>query len=185
MNKCPLNVRIKNARGKMLYIMYFCVCNIKKQLIYKSPQPHIGKMKWCDVFTCISPYDSISGVAYRPLTERTIKTEHISFPPGRPNSSNIEPICAWHMYRPRYLNNCLPRTGFDWLAHQVKAINGLEKSFRQCCKKNKDVHACAEGKACIFILGCLQGDSYENCLNRSINILALIQLLYERRCESS
>ncbi|XP_053486197.1 extracellular matrix protein 1 isoform X1 [Ictalurus furcatus] len=89
---------------------------------------------------------SISGVVYRSLTERTIKTEHISFPPGRPNSSNIEPICAWHMYRPRYLTNCLPRTGFDWLAHQVKAINGLEKSFRQCCKKNKDVHTCAEGK---------------------------------------
>lgn len=106
-------------------------------------------MKWCAVLTHVSPYDSISEVASRTMTERIIKTQDISFPPGRPNSGNIGPLCAFRKHRPRYLTSCLPSTGFDWLAHRLKAINGLEKNFGQCCKQSKDIQACAEGKACI------------------------------------
>ncbi|XP_053092843.1 extracellular matrix protein 1 [Pangasianodon hypophthalmus] len=89
---------------------------------------------------------SISGVDSIAMTERMVETLHINFPPGRPNSHNIAPICGFHKNRPRYVTSCLPRTGFEWFAHQLKAINGLERSFGQCCKKSKDLQACAERK---------------------------------------
>ncbi|XP_053350990.1 extracellular matrix protein 1 [Clarias gariepinus] len=75
-----------------------------------------------------------------------IETPYIGFPPGRPNSYNIGPICVFHKKRPRYLINCLPRTGFDWFARQLKAVNFMEKGFGRCCKEKKDIQACAEGK---------------------------------------
>lgn len=77
-----------------------------------------------------------------------IETPYIGFPPGRPNSYNIGPICVFHKKRPRYLINCLPRTGFDWFARQLKAVNFMEKGFGRCCKEKKDIQACAEGKVC-------------------------------------
>lgn len=106
----------------------------------------LNKMVWCVFF------DSISAVVSRPLTERKrgIKAADIGFPPGRPNVVNIGPICAFRKYRPRYLKNCLLHPGFAELAHHLKAIDGVEKSFDQCCKENKDVQACTEGKACIY-----------------------------------
>ncbi|KAK3551223.1 hypothetical protein QTP70_013826 [Hemibagrus guttatus] len=84
------------------------------------------------------------------ITKRQIKTELISFPPGRPNAANIGPICAFHKYRPHFITSCLPQTGFDWFGHQLKAINNLEKGFGQCCKEKKRIQICAEDKACIY-----------------------------------
>ncbi|TSK34834.1 Phosphatidylinositol 4-phosphate 5-kinase type-1 alpha [Bagarius yarrelli] len=72
-------------------------------------------------------------------SERLIKTEYIFFPPGRPNSDNIEMICGFRKNRPRYLTSCLPQTGFEWFAHQIKAINSLERDFTQCCRWKKMV----------------------------------------------
>ncbi|XP_058246178.1 extracellular matrix protein 1 isoform X2 [Hemibagrus wyckioides] len=80
------------------------------------------------------------------ITKRQIKTELISFPPGRPNADNISPICAFRKYRPRFITSCLPPTGFDWFGHQLKAINSLEKGFGHCCKENKHIKVCAEDK---------------------------------------
>ncbi|XP_052433676.1 extracellular matrix protein 1 isoform X7 [Carassius gibelio] len=71
---------------------------------------------------------------------------HISFPPGRPDSSNIAHICAHHKTRPRYMPKCLPRTGYGWLVRQSKAINVLEREYKQCCKVKKSDQRCAEKK---------------------------------------
>lgn len=103
-------------------------------------------MKWCAVLTHVSPCHSISEVAGSTMKESII---NINFPPGRPNSANIVPLCAFRKHRRRYLTRCLPRRDVDWLTHQLKAINGLEKEFGQCCKERKDIQACTEGKACI------------------------------------
>ncbi|RXN39547.1 extracellular matrix 1-like protein [Labeo rohita] len=70
----------------------------------------------------------------------------ISFPPGRPDSSNIANICAHHKIRPRYMPKCLPRTGYGWLVRQSKAINVLEREYNQCCKDKKSQQRCAEKK---------------------------------------
>ncbi|XP_060778000.1 extracellular matrix protein 1 [Neoarius graeffei] len=86
---------------------------------------------------------SISEVAGSTMKESII---NINFPPGRPNSANIVPLCAFRKHRRRYLTRCLPHRDVDWLTHQLKAINGLEKEFGQCCKERKDIQACTEGK---------------------------------------
>ncbi|XP_060726155.1 extracellular matrix protein 1 [Tachysurus vachellii] len=85
---------------------------------------------------------SISGV----ITKRQIKTELISFPPGRPNAGNIDPICTFRKDRRHFLTHCLPQTEYDWFGNQIKAINNLEKGFGRCCKQNKHIQVCAEEK---------------------------------------
>ncbi|KAG5270824.1 hypothetical protein AALO_G00172710 [Alosa alosa] len=70
----------------------------------------------------------------------------ISFPPGRPTSSNIKWVCKLRKLRPRYVASCLPRGGYGWLARQSKAINRLERGLKRCCKGKKEVLACADEK---------------------------------------
>ncbi|KAM4568317.1 extracellular matrix protein 1 isoform 1-T1 [Fundulus diaphanus] len=70
----------------------------------------------------------------------------ISFPPGKPTADNIESLCDNQKLRPLYTTKCLPRSGYELLARQVKTINRLEKRFKQCCKKNKGALNCAEQK---------------------------------------
>ncbi|KAI5618155.1 extracellular matrix protein 1 isoform X1 [Silurus asotus] len=84
-------------------------------------------------------------------SEKPVTMLPISFPPGRPNSGNFEPICVFRKYRPHYSTDCLPHTGYERFSYRLKTINGLEKSFRQCCKEKKDGQRCAEEKACIYI----------------------------------
>ncbi|XP_067305265.1 extracellular matrix protein 1 [Pseudorasbora parva] len=74
------------------------------------------------------------------------KVPDFNFPPGRPNSSNIEQICTHRKIRPRYLTKCLPCTGYDWLVRQSKAINVLEREYNQCCEEKKGEQSCAEKK---------------------------------------
>ncbi|XP_027005168.1 extracellular matrix protein 1 [Tachysurus fulvidraco] len=85
---------------------------------------------------------SISGA----ITKREIKKDLISFPPGRPNAGNIEPICTFHKDRHHLFTHCLPQTEYDWFGHQIKAINNLEKGFGKCCKQNKHIQVCTEEK---------------------------------------
>ncbi|XP_007556201.1 extracellular matrix protein 1 isoform X1 [Poecilia formosa] len=68
----------------------------------------------------------------------------INFPPGRPTADNIESLCGNRKRRPLYTTKCLPRSGYELLARQVKTINRLEKRFKQCCKKKKGALNCAE-----------------------------------------
>ncbi|XP_077382668.1 extracellular matrix protein 1 [Festucalex cinctus] len=70
----------------------------------------------------------------------------INFPPGRPSVYNVESLCRNQKQRPLYSVKCLPRTGYELLAHQAKIINRIEKGYKQCCKKNQDVLVCAEQK---------------------------------------
>ncbi|KAK7157350.1 hypothetical protein R3I93_008740 [Phoxinus phoxinus] len=74
------------------------------------------------------------------------KVPDFNFPPGRPDSSNIEHICTHHKIRPRYLTNCLPCTGYSWLIRQSKAVNVLEREYNQCCQEKKGERHCAEKK---------------------------------------
>ncbi|XP_056090896.1 extracellular matrix protein 1 [Rhinichthys klamathensis goyatoka] len=74
------------------------------------------------------------------------KVLDFNFPPGRPDSSNIEQICTHHKIRPRYFTKCLPCTGYGWLVRQSKAINLLEREYNQCCQEKKGERHCAEKK---------------------------------------
>lgn len=85
-------------------------------------------------------------MAYEKALMKQSEVPHISFPPGRPDSSNIALICAHHKTRPRYIPKCLPRTGYGWLVRQSKAINVLEREYKQCCKEKKSDQRCAEKK---------------------------------------
>ncbi|XP_016142966.1 extracellular matrix protein 1 [Sinocyclocheilus grahami] len=77
---------------------------------------------------------------------RQSEVPYISFPPGRPDSSNIGHICTHHKIRPRNMHKCLPGIRNGWLVRQSKAINVLEKEYSQCCKEKKSEQRCAEKK---------------------------------------
>ncbi|XP_016410298.1 extracellular matrix protein 1-like [Sinocyclocheilus rhinocerous] len=87
-----------------------------------------------------------SSVASPKALMKQTEVPYISFPPGRPDSSNIAHICAHHKIRPRYMPKCLPRTGYGWLIRQSKAINVLEREYNQCCEEKKGEQRCAEKK---------------------------------------
>ncbi|KAI5106242.1 extracellular matrix protein 1 isoform X2, partial [Silurus meridionalis] len=80
------------------------------------------------------------------ISEKPVTMLPISFPPGRPNSGNFRPICVFRKYRPHYSTDCLPHKGYERFSYRLKTINGLEKSFRQCCKEKNDGQRCAEEK---------------------------------------
>ncbi|XP_028971411.2 extracellular matrix protein 1 isoform X2 [Esox lucius] len=82
----------------------------------------------------------------RKPSQAALRHSDISFPPGRPTSQNIELICSLLNRRPLYNPQCLPRTGYGWLARQSKAVNRLERGFKLCCERQKDVLACADRK---------------------------------------
>lgn len=78
-----------------------------------------------------------------PLTSP--KTD-INFPPARPTADAMESFCSNQKLRPLYTVKCLPGSGYEWLARQAKTINRIEKGFKQCCKKKKDLFNCADQK---------------------------------------
>ncbi|XP_038567371.1 extracellular matrix protein 1-like isoform X1 [Micropterus salmoides] len=78
---------------------------------------------------------------------RTVpKKVDITFPPGRPTADTIESLCGNQKLRPLYTVKCLPGLDYEWLAHQAKAINRIEKAFKQCCRKKQGVLNCADQK---------------------------------------
>ncbi|KAG7282149.1 hypothetical protein CRUP_034896, partial [Coryphaenoides rupestris] len=70
----------------------------------------------------------------------------ISFPPARPTADDIQSVCAYRKLRPFYDVKCLPRKGYGWLVRQAKAVNRVERGFKQCCKRQPEVLECADGK---------------------------------------
>lgn len=110
------------------------------------------------------------------LNPTTSQKIDISFPPGRPTAANIDSLCGNQRLRPLYTTKCLPRSGYELLAQQVKTINRLEKRFKQCCKKKKGALGCAEqkwreelNKYCLarnsgqVELSCCQADDLYDC----------------------
>ncbi|XP_071326001.1 extracellular matrix protein 1 [Trachinotus anak] len=79
----------------------------------------------------------------KPSTSQQIE---INFPPGRPTADTIESLCRNQNQRPLYNVKCLPDLGYQWLARQAKTINRIEKGFKQCCKKKKNVLNCTDRK---------------------------------------
>ena len=75
----------------------------------------------------------------------------ISFPPARPTADDIESICINRKLRPFYDLKCLPRKGYGWLVRQSKAVNRVERGFKQCCKSQQEVLQCADGKVNLSI----------------------------------
>lgn len=80
------------------------------------------------------------------LNTPTSQKIDINFPPGRPTTENIESLCGNQKRRPLYTTKCLPRSGYELLAHQVKTMNRLEKRFKMCCRKKNGALNCAEQK---------------------------------------
>lgn len=69
----------------------------------------------------------------------------INFPPGRPTEDSIQSLCRNQILRPVYNVECMPGAGYQWLVHQAKTINRMEKGFKQCCKLENRLN-CAEQK---------------------------------------
>lgn len=80
------------------------------------------------------------------LSRTVPKKVDITFPPGRPTADTIESLCGNQKLRPLYTVKCLPGLDYEWLAHQAKAINRIEKAFKQCCRKKQGVLNCADQK---------------------------------------
>ena len=81
------------------------------------------------------------------IQQRTLSNKvSISFPPARPMADDIKSVCIHHKLRPFYDLRCLPRRGYGWLVRQTKAVNRLERGFKQCCKRKQEVLECADGK---------------------------------------
>ncbi|XP_037641053.1 extracellular matrix protein 1-like isoform X1 [Sebastes umbrosus] len=74
------------------------------------------------------------------------KKVRMHFPPGRPTADNIEALCRDQKLRPVFKTNCMPGEGYMWLVRQAKAINRIEKRYKQCCKKEQGVLDCADLK---------------------------------------
>ncbi|XP_044065286.1 extracellular matrix protein 1-like isoform X2 [Siniperca chuatsi] len=108
----------------------------------------------------VPPLPSTSNFSFDPNTcQRTVTTYrgkgknvkrpsapkkiNIIFPPGRPTADTIESLCLTQKQRPLYNIKCLPGFGYEWLARQAKAINRIEKGFKECCKKKQDLLSCA------------------------------------------
>ncbi|KAF1387926.1 hypothetical protein PFLUV_G00084980 [Perca fluviatilis] len=108
----------------------------------------------------VPPLSSTTNFSFDPNTcQRTVITLYrtgengrkekkidIRFPPGRPTADVIESLCRDQKLRPLYKANCMPGEGYKWVARQAKAINRIEKGFKQCCKKKQDVLNCADLK---------------------------------------
>ncbi|MEQ2290690.1 hypothetical protein AMECASPLE_005701 [Ameca splendens] len=93
----------------------------------------------------MSPKRSSANKEKTELNPATSQKINIGFPPGRPTADNIRSLCVNQRLRPLYTTKCLPSSGYELLARQVKTINRLEKKFKQCCKK-KGALNCAEQK---------------------------------------
>ncbi|XP_026228699.1 extracellular matrix protein 1 isoform X2 [Anabas testudineus] len=97
-----------------------------------SPLPSTTKFKF-DPSTC-----------QREMEPPNQKTD-INFPPGRPTEDSIQSLCRNQILRPVYNVECMPGAGYQWLVHQAKTINRMEKGFKQCCKLENRLN-CAEQK---------------------------------------
>ncbi|XP_023656963.1 extracellular matrix protein 1 [Paramormyrops kingsleyae] len=78
--------------------------------------------------------------------DKSYEVPDIEFPPGRPNSENIDAICGFQAERPLYPLKCLPSDGYGWLARQFKVINQLETGIHRCCKAERKALVCVEKK---------------------------------------
>ncbi|XP_048882433.1 extracellular matrix protein 1-like [Brienomyrus brachyistius] len=78
--------------------------------------------------------------------DKSYEVPYIPFPPGRPNSENVDAICGGQAERPLYPLKCLPSDGYGWLARQFKVINQLETGMHRCCKAERTALACVEKK---------------------------------------
>ncbi|KAM9310765.1 extracellular matrix protein 1 isoform 2-T2 [Pholidichthys leucotaenia] len=94
-----------------------------------------------DPDTCQSARDIRKRVLKKPTT-----SQKIHFPLGQPTADNFESLCANQKQRPIYNLKCLPSSGAEMLARQAKAINRMEKGFKQCCKRKKGGLSCAHQK---------------------------------------
>ncbi|XP_047455257.1 extracellular matrix protein 1-like [Mugil cephalus] len=79
-------------------------------------------------------------------TPSTPQKAHVDFPPGRPTADNIESVCQNQKLRPLFNVKCLSGARYKAVALQAKTINRIEKGFKKCCKKKKDVLNCADKK---------------------------------------
>ncbi|KAM3613753.1 uncharacterized protein V6R79_004716 [Siganus canaliculatus] len=93
----------------------------------------------------MTPY-SVTEKRRKPVKKPSDATVDISFPPERPTADATESLCNNQKLRPLYSVKCLPGQGFEWLARQAKTVNRIEKGFKQCCKKKKNVFSCADQK---------------------------------------
>ncbi|XP_042345879.1 extracellular matrix protein 1-like [Plectropomus leopardus] len=109
------------------------------------PLPSSGGFSF-DRSTCqrkvMTPYSVRGNRRKEKKPSASLKVD-ITFPPGQPTADNIESLCHDQKLRPLYKVKCMPAEGYEWLAHQAKAINRIEKGFKQCCKKKKDALNCA------------------------------------------
>lgn len=66
--------------------------------------------------------------------ENKYRLSDLAFPPGEPKSSNIENICKLRKFRPVYVDNKLPKSGYGHYVRRAKAIYRAESEFKKCCK---------------------------------------------------
>ncbi|XP_076009883.1 extracellular matrix protein 1 isoform X2 [Genypterus blacodes] len=113
--------------------------------LLKYSEAHFNFDKGACSRTSSTPKHSITRKQKKPLPTPSQNVD-ISFPPGRPTTADMEPLCRYRKQRPHYDLKCLPRKGYGWLARQSKTINRVEKGFKQCCKRKHDIFICADGK---------------------------------------
>ncbi|XP_034030701.1 extracellular matrix protein 1-like isoform X2 [Thalassophryne amazonica] len=84
--------------------------------------------------------------APRGFGRRLITEYPVQFPPGQPNSTNLEAICLNRDHRPLYPNSYFPSSGFGQLKRKAHAVNTIEAWFGVCCQgyqmREKEVTLC-------------------------------------------
>ncbi|XP_049902211.1 extracellular matrix protein 1-like [Epinephelus moara] len=93
--------------------------------------------------TVVTPYSVRGNKKKKEKTPPASQKVDINFPPGLPTADTIESLCRDQKLRPLYKVNCITGAGYEWLAHQAKTSNRIEKGFKQCCKKKQGVLNCA------------------------------------------
>lgn len=82
----------------------------------------------------------------------------IPFPLAYPTMDNILAICQYSNLRPRYTKDMLPKSGFDHLRRQARAVNQLESWFTLCCSngtQDEELTLCCAKQAVRIQADCL------------------------------
>lgn len=114
----------------------FDISHIKEEM--QIPDSHFLQRE-LDLSDLITDFKKQPSPGFSPRASRPRPHDryHVEFPLARPSSENIQAICLYGNYRPRYPASYFPANGYGVYKRQADAVNTLEAWFDNCCRDNQ------------------------------------------------